>query len=134
MPSKRYIVTTLPIEHINGKIANSSVRCPNSDTERENTGFLYGYRHRNDLNTSRFGVRVKSRNLTQKPYTDKELLNKRLFMSALTLARSVIEDDITRQVAAQEFAKQNRYLTLRGYIIATIRNNGGLIPSHWLNT
>lgn len=131
--SKRWFIPLPPIEHINGKIENTAVKCPNTyDSEKVyNNGFLYGYRHKTNINKSCFAVRHKSRDLNNKPYTDNELENRGLFTATLNAVNTHLQivDDLALVTA--DFERQKYYTTIRGYAIAKVRANNGEWLREW---
>lgn len=130
MPSKRYIITAIPIEHINGKMANGNIVCKNKEGGGTNDGFYYGYRKGYSL-VNRYGIRTESRNLTDKPYSQAELDAQTLFTTSSKQTKTVYHT-LTIYIAAQtEFYAQNKYKTLYGYIFSEIYKNSGVIPPRW---
>lgn len=134
MPSKRYILTYYPIDHINGKMANRSATCKNREGGGENEGFFYGYRKKSNPK-SRYGVRTMSRNLTTKPYSSGELSAQNLFRTSAQNTSSVFKDLTIYNAARTEYAAQylDVYSTLYGFIFSTIYKNNGYIPERWLS-
>ena len=131
MPSKRYIITAIPIEHINGKMANNNVVCKNKEGGGTNDGFFYGYRKGYSL-VNRYGIRTESRNLTDKPYSQSELNAQTLFTTSSKQTKIVFRT-LTIYIAAQtEFYAQKNYKTLYGYIFSEIYKNNGVIPPRWI--
>lgn len=132
MPAVRFIVTALPIERINGKLANTAIKCPNSDKQEDvyKDGFFYGYTHRNS-NRNFFGVRHKCRNLTRNPITPSEDENRILFTLTLNTVNAALLDPIKYGKCDADFKQQREYRTLKGYAIAMVRANGGEWLERW---
>lgn len=130
MPSKRYIITAIPIEHINGKMANGNIVCKNKEGGGTNDGFYYGYRKSYSI-VNRYGIRTESRNLTDKPYSDGELAAQSLFKTTVQQCK-IVYSTLQYYIAAQtEFVAQDKYKTLYGYIFSEIYKNNGVIPPRW---
>lgn len=133
MPSRRYYIATLPVDHINGKMAPVRVKCSNvaaGDTPPE-TSFWYGYRLQISPNVSRYGIRTEHRMLEDKPYTAAEEENRTLFtmsLQAVNLHRQIASD---WQLCQQSFEQQEQYKTISGYAVATCRANQGEWPPYW---
>lgn len=129
--SRRYFVTTLPVEHINGKMASSSTRCKNTYTpEEDQTSYYYGYR-RHKKNVSRYALRSIPRDLNTKPYTAEENANKALFTASIAEVQRYRREPQAWSKCIEEFNQQNNYATPIGFAIATCRKNGGEWPSRW---
>lgn len=135
MPSRRYYISIAPVAHINGKMAPQYIKCPNTeDPEQAHTrGFWYGYKRRAAPNISRFGIRTKCRDLTQKPYTAEEDENRILFTASLRAVydHKAVEGDWSLMLA--DFRKQSRYGTAIGYAVAAVRANGGEWLPEWVS-
>lgn len=130
--SRRYFTTTLPVEHINGKMAPSSVKCKNTHTsDQENDGFYYGYK-RLKSDTSHFAIRIKSRDLNTKPYTTQENENKALFTSSIEQVQRYRREPQAWELCMQDFRLQNAYSTPIGFAIAMTRKNGGEWLPKWI--
>lgn len=130
--SRRYFTTTLPVEHINGKMAPSSTRCKNTTTpEEEHESFYYGYR-RVDRNISRYALRSTPRDLNTNPYTTRELESRTLFVNAIAAVKAYRREPIPWGKCLEEYRKQNTYSTPFGFAIATCRKNGGEWPERWI--
>lgn len=129
--ARRYYITTLPIAHINGKMAPVSVTCPNSTGERENEGFYYGYRHRTAPHISRYAIRKKSRNLLRNPVTHGEIENQSLFSNSQIIADTHMLNTAEREKVKADFRRQRAYTTLRGFAFAGVYKNGGEWPEKW---
>ena len=84
---KRYFVHMAPVEHMNGKLAPSSLVCHNQpDTSETENTFYYGYRYAARADISRFALRDKARNLSVHPYTQGEEASKALFEECVQTA------------------------------------------------
>lgn len=130
--SQRFFIPALPVGHINGKIANCRVKCPDTiDPEQENEGFFYGYRHAYNPDKSCFGIRVASRNLTVHPYTTEEQENRDLFTLALIEVNQHWQNLHERRLCLKDFDRQKQYNTPRGYAVAMCRYNGGEWLPQW---
>lgn len=133
MPARRYYIATLPVAHINGKMAPVAVKCSNAeDPEQEPAvSFWYGYRHRATPNISRYGIRTERRNLTAKPYTSAEDENRTLFTMALNAVNEHYKIAADWRLCETAFSSQYDYATPRGYAVARCRENGGEWPAEW---
>lgn len=130
--SRRFFIPLVPLEHINGKIANCKVKCPNTDDpEHTNDGFMYGYRHGYNPHKSCFGIRIYSRNLLTNPYTAAEQENRDLFSISLLEVQIHWQDPGDRAKCIADFDKQDYYHTPRGFAVAMTRENGGQWPGEW---
>lgn len=133
--SRRYMVYRMPVEHVNGKLANTSVRCPNTADGglSPSGGFAYGYRRKYDKAISRFGVRVNSRSLRAHPYTAAESANRDLFRTSRQVVSAALANPARRAViqAAYKSQVQRGYATLPGYATARVFQNGGVLPEEW---
>lgn len=133
MPSRRYYIATLPVDHINGKMAPVRVKCSNvaaGDTPPE-TSFWYGYRLQSSPDISRYGIRTEHRMLEDKPYTAAEEENRTLFtmsLQAVNLHRQIAGD---WEQCNNSYQGQNQYKTLNGYAVAMTRQNQGIWPEEW---
>lgn len=133
MPSRRYFIALAPVAHINGKMAPNWQRCPNTeDPDIKNQGFWYGYKRAADPDTSRFGVRVLSRNLIDHPYTPAEDENRTLFTSSLFAVYDHKEIAADWALMLQDFKRQDRYGTPIGFAVAACRANGGEWLQEWV--
>lgn len=134
MPSRRFYIAIAPIGHINGKMANGRVKCPNTDdpSHLEVAGFWYGYRRKAQPEISRFGVRTACRDLTVHPYTAAEDENRTLFTSSLFAVydHKTVPDDW--DLMLQDFNRQTRYTTPIGFAVAACRSNGGEWLPEWI--
>lgn len=132
MPSRRYYTTTLPVEHLNGKLAPVDTVVHNTAdlSELVQDGFLYGYKIRG-RQTSRFGIRKRARNLNSNPYTPAEDENRTLFAASLqeVYAHKQIASDWALMLV--DFDKQQRYISPIGYAVAATRDNQGVWPERW---
>lgn len=132
MPATRYFVTYMPIEHINGKLANTQIKVKNAASEevKNDVAFSYGYRHKNS-NKSFFGVRQNPRYLDKNPYTESEQENRTLFALSLQVVRENFKT-ANYYLCLQDFNKQNRYITPFGFAVAAVRANGGNWLEDWI--
>lgn len=122
----------MPVDHLNGKLAPSSVVCHNQpDTDVSGTSFYYGYRYRNKPDTSRYAIREKSRNLSVNPYTVGEEASKQAFSDAVAQAQHVLSNPTTYPGVTSAFRSQHRYIRRYNYVIATLILTGGDIPPEW---
>lgn len=130
--ARRYIIHMPPVQHMNGKLAPSSLVCHNQpdSSETENT-FFYGYRYSKRPDISRYALRDKARNLSVHPYTAGETATKATFTVSVELALQLLEDDQTHSKIARDFRRQRRYVRIYNYAIAEIVKNGGEIPPRW---
>lgn len=130
--SRRYFTTTLPVEHINGKMAPSSTRCKNTYTpEGEHESFYYGYR-RLVKSVNRYAIRSIPRDLNTNPYTSRELESRELFVISISTVQAYRREPLPWAKCLEEFRSQNTYSTPIGFAIATCRKNGGEWPERWL--
>lgn len=130
--SRRYFITTLPVEHINGKMAPSSTRCKNTYTpEAEHVSYYYGYR-RLVKSVNRYAIRSIPRDLNTNPYTSRELQSRELFVNSIAAVQVYRRKPIPWGLCLEEFNKQDTYQTPIGFAIATCRKNGGEWPERWL--
>lgn len=131
--SRRYFIPLAPIEHINGKVENTKVKCPNTyDPESVyNSGYFYGYRRKNNPNKSCFAIRHNGRNLNSNPYTDSELVNRGIFTVTLNTVQEHLSIKGERLLCLNAFNQQRRYTTLRGFAIAMVRANNGVWLPEW---
>lgn len=133
MPARRYYIATLPVQHINGKMAPVRVKCSNvaaGDTPPE-TSFWYGYRLQSSPDISRYGIRTEHRMLEDKPYTAAEEENRTLFtmsLQAVNLHRQIAGD---WEQCKNSYQGQKDYKTLNGYAVAMTRQNQGIWPEEW---
>lgn len=125
MPSKRYIICKLPLEHINGKFANTKEVVHNTyNPELNATSFLYGYRNKYS-NCTRFAMRVNPRNLNTNPYTQAETTQRQLFSTSLQVVREKLQIEEEREKALQAFRQQAELRTLFGFCVSRTYHNGG---------
>ena len=133
MPTRRYYICTLPIEHINGKmdqVKNVVRNTPNPPAEPVD-GFWYGYRPRWS-NVSYYGIRREPRNLTTNPYTPAELEHRGLFTTALLAVKDAWVVTSKRTKCLNEWENtRTGYATARGYAIAETYANEGVWPDRW---
>lgn len=129
--SRRYFTTTLPVEHINGKMAPSTTRCKNTYTpEGEHESFYYGFRRLVKVN--RYAIRSVPRDLNTKPYTSRELESRALFTSSIAEVQRYRREPIPWAKCLEEYHKQDTYSTPIGFAIATCRKNRGEWPVRWI--
>lgn len=133
MPSRRYFITIAPVEHINGKMAPSYIKCPNTDDPEHITakGFWYGYKRQSAPSVSRYAIRTLCRDLNTHPYTAAEDENRTLFTSSLhaVYTHKLIAADWGLMM--EDFKRQDRYTTPIGFAVAICRENGGEWPQWW---
>lgn len=122
----RYLITTFPIKHINGKLANSDTIVKNkANTNVSDTSFYYGYQKKHS-EKSFFGLREKARNLSVNPYTTEELKNRDKFKLSCDLYYHNRDID-NLQKPFKEWEKNNEgYKTFKGYCIGKTRINNAV--------
>lgn len=133
MPAKRYYIATLPVAHINGKMAPVKVKCSNVAEGQPvpDTSFWYGYRRKTSPSVSRYGIRTEHRDLGAHPYTTAEQENRDLFRASLLAV------DYNHKIAAnwalckEDFLQQTEYRTQIGFAVAMVRENAGLWLDAW---
>lgn len=132
MSTHRYYIATMPVAHINGKMAPTAVKCKDTANpdEVEHDGFWYGYRI-GKRPLSRYGIRTRSRYLGDKPYTAGELENRTAFTLALQTMNAHYEVAPDWELATAEFKRQSEYISIRGYVVARCRALGGDWPPEW---
>lgn len=131
MPSRRYILPMPPVEHINGKLTNTAIKCENStEGGTLENGIFYGYRHKNS-NRNFFGVRIKRRNLTLNPYTNSEILSRSLFSLSSQEAAIHLQNPAEKALCKMDYLRQDKYRTLRGFAITAVMLNGGTWLQDW---
>lgn len=125
--SRRFFHTTMPIDHVNGKMSRVSQKVANAtNSEPSANAFYYGYRHKKS-NLSRYGLREIPRNLTANPYTAAEQVNKEDFAQAVRNAKTIIATPAMKSKLLPLFERSN-YHRLYNYAVAKCRENGGEIP------
>lgn len=125
--SRRFFYTTLPIEHVNGKMSRSSQKVKNAQNSNPSeSAFYYGYRHKKS-NLSRYGLREIPRNLTANPYTAAEQGNKEDFAQAVRNAKTIIATPMMKDKLQPLFERSN-YQRFYNFAVAKCRENGGEIP------
>lgn len=130
--TRRYMIAIAPVQHLNGKLAPSSVVCHNQpDSSESGVSFYYGYRYRSTPEISRYAIRDRARNLAEHPYTDGEEVSKALFAACVDYARSMLATDEWRDRIMQAFRRQTRYYRLWNYTVAELVRHGGTIPPEW---
>lgn len=134
MPTRRYYIAVLPIEHINGKMDQVSNIVHNTESPpiEPVDGFWYGYRPR-WASRSYYGIRRNPRNLTTNPYTPAEIDNRTLFTISLESVHQAWTDPAKRQRCQDEFYHnhQTSCKTVQGYAVSETHRNGGVWPSRW---
>lgn len=133
MPSKRYYIATIPVDHINGKMAPVANKCPDTDdpSKLENPGFWYGYRLPKRPGVNYYGIRTQSRNLQTKPYTASEEENRTLFTQSLLSVNEHFGVSPDWELMLDDFNNQREYITPRGYAVAQCRANNGEWLDRW---
>lgn len=135
MPSRRYIICSLPIAHINGKMANTAtIVHNNTDSSDSDISFYYGYRHNSNPFKSLFGYRQRARNLANNPYTDAEISWRLIFRKSVLAVNNAFTIPAIVDKVVEDFKKQNRYRTPRAFAMAETLYNGGDFPSKWLDS
>lgn len=132
--SQRFFIPILPVGHINGKIAPQKYKAKNTSDEESQTipGYFYGYRRKSNPNKSCFAIRTACRNLTLNPYTTAEQENRDLFSISLLEVNLHWQNLSERKLCIDEFLKQRKYTTPRGYAVAIVRFNLGEWPARWV--
>ena len=127
--SRRYAIHMPPVQHLNGKLAPSTLVCHNQpdSSETENT-FYYGYRYASKPNISRYALRDKARNLSEKPYTQGEEQQKALFTQCVAEAQALLSNPTTRIRITIAFRAQSRYVRIYNYTIAELVKHQGVAP------
>ena len=125
--SRRFFYTTLPIEHVNGKMSRAAQKVKNAQNSNPSeSAFYYGYRHKKS-NLSRYGLREIPRNLTANPYTAAEQGNKDNFAQAVRNAKTIIATPAMKSKLLPLFERSD-YHRLYNFAVAKCRENGGEIP------
>lgn len=133
MKAKRYFITTLPVDHINGKMAQVAYKCkdiPTGGTEPD-TSFWYGYRRKSSPDVSRYGIRQNHRHLETHPYTAQELEGRTTFSAAIQAVDTNLQIPTHKALCELDYTNQSEYRTLRGFATAASYHNGGAWPSQW---
>ena len=133
MPARRYYIATIPVDHINGKMAPVRIKVSNvpAGVTPPETSFWYGYRLQSSPNVSRYGIRTEHRMLEDKPYTPAEEENRTLFtlaLNAVNLHREIAGD---WELCKESWKEQDEYKTLNGFAVAVTRANEGIWPEQW---
>lgn len=130
--AKRYTIHMPPVQHMNGKLAPSSLVCHNQpdSSETENT-YYYGYRYAHRPDISRYALRDKARNLSEKPYTADETANRELFAYCVDTAKELLHDSEWRPRIQRAMRRQRYYIRLYNYAIAELVKHNGSIPPDW---
>lgn len=136
MPARRYYISTLPVSHINGKMAPVAVKCSDTDDPEHapRVSFWYGYRHKASPNVSRYGIRENRRDLRVKPYTASEDENRTLFTSSLFAVFDHKTEPEDWRLMLQDFDRQTKYTSPIGYAVAACRANGGEWLQEWTHS
>lgn len=132
MNSRRYMACAMPLEHINGKMTNTSVKCPNTESGgvSPSGGFMYGYR-RTRNRVSRFGYRINCRSLTEHPYSTAETTARNIFAQSSAVVAAALSNPAQQAKIAADFRKQSDCSTIRGFAIGVVIKNGGTLPENW---
>ena len=127
--ARRYIIHTPPVQHMNGKLAPSSLVCHNQpDTSETENTFYYGYRHAARPEISRYALRDRARNLSEHPYTSGEDASKAMFEQCVQTAIALLNTPAERAKIHAAFRRQKRYIRIYNYAIATLIHNQGVPP------
>ena len=126
---KRYTILKPPVQHMNGKLAPSSLVCHNQpdSSETENT-YYYGYRYAARPDISRYALRDRARNLSEHPYTPGEDASKAMFTQCVQEAQELLSNPTSRIRIAAAWRAQTRYIRLYNYTIAELVKNNGVPP------
>lgn len=125
--SRRFFHTTMPIDHVNGKMSRVSQKVANAtNSEPSANAFYYGYR-KDGKSVSRFGLRELPRNLTANPYTTAEQGNKEEFRQSVRNAKEMYRDENYKRQLQADFEKST-YTRFFTYCLALCRQNGGQKP------
>ena len=125
--SRRFFHTTMPIDHVNGKMSRVSQKVANAtNSEPSANAFYYGYKV-NGKGVSRFGLREIPRNLTANPYTTAEQGNKEEFRQSVLNAKEMNRDENYKRQLQADFEKST-YTRFFTYCLALCRQNGGQKP------
>lgn len=133
MPAKRFYIATLPVEHINGKMAPVKYKCSNvaAGEPVPDTSFWYGYRRKTSPFVSRYGIRTEHRKLEEHPYTIAETENRDLFRAALLAVNANHKIPANWELCREDFMAQEEYRTQIGFAIAMCRENAGQWLDAW---
>lgn len=134
MSSRRYYITILPIEHINGKMSQAAYKVANVPAGgiADDNEYWYGYRLHN-IPRSYYGIRKKHRLLADNPYTTAEEENRTLFSLALQSVNTHRQIAGDWALCLEDFNGQRKYTTANGYAVATCRANNGDWPPYWIS-
>ena len=125
--SRRFFHTTMPIDHVNGKMSRVSQKVANAtNSEPSANAFYYGYR-KDGKSVSRFGLREIPRNLTANPYTTAEQGNKEEFRQSVLNAKEMFRDENYKRQLQSDFEKST-YTRFFNYCLSLCRQNGGQKP------
>lgn len=130
--ARKYMCFALPVTHVNGRLCNNSVNCPNTidGGVAESGGFMYGYR-RGKKAVSRIGYRIMCRSLTSNPYSQAEVGARNIFAQSSQVAKTALANERQQALILADFAKQHDCATLRGYAVGRIIRNNGVLPTEW---
>jgi hypothetical protein len=127
--ARRYVLHLPPVQHMNGKLAPSSLVCHNQpDTSETENTFYYGYRYAAKTDVSRYALRDKARNLSEHPYTPGEDAVKALFEQCVQTAIVLLNNPSERAKIHTAFRHQKRYIRLYNYTIAELVRHKGVPP------
>lgn len=127
--ARRYVLHLPPVQHMNGKLAPSTLVCHNQpDTSETENTFYYGYRYAAKPDVSRYALRDKARNLSEHPYTPGEDAVKALFEQCVQTAIVLLDSPQERAKIQSSFRRQRRYVRLYNYTIAELVRNKGVPP------
>ena len=127
--ARRYVLHLPPVQHMNGKLAPSTLVCHNQpDTSETENTFYYGYRYAAKPDVSRYALRDKARNLSEHPYTPGEDAVKALFEQCVQTAIVLLDSPSERAKIYASFKRQRRYVRLYNYTIAELVRNKGVPP------
>lgn len=131
MPAKRYYIATLPVQHINGKMAPVKVKVSNiaAGEPAPDVSFWYGYRRKSSPMVSRYGIRAEHRMLENNPYTTAEQENRDLFTASLNAVYLHKANRGEWALCLEDYRQQLEYRTPLGFAIAMVRANSG----EWLD-
>lgn len=126
--SRRFFHTTMPIDHVNGKMSRVSQKVANAtNSEPSANAFYYGFK-KDGKSVSRYGLRELPRNLTVNPYTIPEQVNKEEFRQSVQNAKEMYRDADYKNRLQADFEKST-YSRFYNYCLALCRQNGGQKPT-----
>lgn len=130
--ARRYVIHIAPVQHMNGKLAPSSLICHNQpDTSETENVFYYGYRYQTRPDVSRYALRDRARNLSEHPYTDGEEVVKALFTACVNQARQMLASSEWHARILRAFRRQSRYSRIWNYAVAELVKHSGTVPPEW---